>query len=356
MPNSSPVIGKIFGIPIQLHWTFVILLIFSLISPVLFAYIVLLFAFVTIHEIAHSVTAKRNGVQVKRIVLYPLGGGSLIDMNKMSPDLEFKISIVGPLSNILMAGLLGILVIFLPAGYISSFVQLLFLVNILLGVLNILPAFPLDGGRILRSFLQSRYKRFRDQFTATMFVSKVSSVFAGGSFLFAIIYLFIPGYTESYRILLSISFLIVAFYIYAGNRSEIYSSYVNRLAARVEMKDIISHEYAVVKPSSSISTLHKYAREGVLKPVIYRDKERYFMVTRVQLNISQRPPKNAPKVSDFGIEIPSLSYKSTAKDVLNQIWLEQSPGAVIRRGNAIIGIVTRQHLEYVIALHSSQKI
>ncbi len=355
MAGFSPVIGKIFGIPLQLHWTFVLLLIFSLISPVLFAYIVLLFAFVTIHEIAHSVTAKRNGIGVKRIVLYPLGGGSLIDMNKVTPDLEFRISAVGPLSNIFMGGILGLVVIFLPFGYLRSFVQLLFLVNILLGVLNIVPAFPLDGGRILRSFLQSRYRRFKDQTSATFFVSKISSVCAGGSFAIAIVSLFMPGSSESYRILLSFSFLIVAFYIYAGNKSELYSSYANKLSERVKISDVLSKDYALVDGSDPISELHKYAKDGILKPVLYKEGGKFFMVSKVQINLSQRR-SSEPRISEFGAEIPVLLHNPSVKDVLNAIWLEQTPGAVVMRGNAIRGLITRQHLEYIIALHSSQKL
>ncbi len=355
MVGFSPVIGKIFGIPLQLHWTFVLLLIFSLISPALFAYIVLLFAFVTIHEIAHSVTAKRNGIGVKRIVLYPLGGGSLIDMNKVTPELEFRISIVGPLSNIFMGGILGIIVIFLPSGYIHSFVQLLFLVNILLGALNIIPAFPLDGGRILRSFLQSRYKRFRDQSDATFLVSKISSAFAFGSFALAIISLFLSGPSESYRFLLSFSFLIVAFYIYAGNKAELYSSYANKLADRVKIGDILSKDYALVEGSDPVSELHKYAKDGVLKPVLYKNSGKYFMVSKVQISLSQKR-SSAPKISDFGTEIPALSHNPSVKDILNAIWLEQAPGAVVLKGASIRGLVTRQHLEYVLALHSSQKL
>ena len=76
MVNISPYIGSISGIKIQLHWSFVLLLVFSLVlSFYLFAVIVLLFVCVLLHELAHSITSKRNGIGVKKIILLPIGGG-----------------------------------------------------------------------------------------------------------------------------------------------------------------------------------------------------------------------------------------------------------------------------------------
>src|SRR5271170_3744124 len=113
MVDLSPKIGSIGGIDIQLHWTFIMLLIFILfLSFYLFVIWVLLFVCVLIHELVHSITSKRNGIKVKKIVLYPLGGGSIIDFEKVSPEIEFRISIVGPIASLLIAMIVGILTIY----------------------------------------------------------------------------------------------------------------------------------------------------------------------------------------------------------------------------------------------------
>ncbi len=80
MAVQSLGIGKIFGIEIELHWTFLLLLLFTLlISTFVFILIVLLFVCVLIHELAHSITSLRNGIKVKKIILLPIGGASIIE-------------------------------------------------------------------------------------------------------------------------------------------------------------------------------------------------------------------------------------------------------------------------------------
>ena len=97
MAGASPNIGSIYGIPIELHWTFIVMMLLALaISVNLFIIFVLLFVCVFLHELAHSVTAIRNNISVKKIILYPLGGGSMIDMDEVPPKLEFMIAIALP--------------------------------------------------------------------------------------------------------------------------------------------------------------------------------------------------------------------------------------------------------------------
>ena len=181
MAGASPNIGSIYGVPIELHWTFIVMMLLALaISVNLFIIFVLLFVCVFLHELAHSVTAIRNNISVKKIILYPLGGGSMIDMDEVPPKLEFMIAIAGPVSSFLLAFIFGIAVIFIPAGTIELFVQLLFILNLLLAVFNILPWFPLDGGRVLRSWLEKK----RDFLSATKLTVNISN---------AIIVLFVIG-------------------------------------------------------------------------------------------------------------------------------------------------------------------
>ena len=113
MADFSPYMGSIDGIRIQLHWSFILLLLLILIlSWYYFLIWVMLFACVLAHELTHSITSRRNGIAVKKIILYPFGGGSVIDFEKVSPKTEFRISIVGPLSSLMLAAIFGILAIF----------------------------------------------------------------------------------------------------------------------------------------------------------------------------------------------------------------------------------------------------
>ncbi len=350
--NGSPTIGRVSGIPIQLHWTFILLLIVSLISPIFFLYILLLFSFVTIHELAHSITAKRNNIPVKRIILYPLGGGSVIDVSKGTPELELKIALVGPLSNFFMGGLLGIGAILVPSGAAHIIFQLLFLVNILLGVLNIIPAFPLDGSRVLRSYLE----RKSDEHTATIKVARLSNMIAWTSMLLGVLFLFIGSYTETYRVLLAFSFFIVAIYIYSGSQSEVYTSYINGVADKLRLSDVITDRYMRVSPKTRLERIYENLMRDHTRPILCKSGSRYLFIMNIPTNIIRikRGELSKMRISDFGVELPSISSKASVREIMGEMELEGSPAIVILNRGRVAGLVLRDKLSYVIASHAGR--
>ncbi len=150
------------GIPIRVHGTLIVMLILlglawsvgSGLSGFLLTLLmlVLIFGFVLLHEMGHSVVALHHGIGVRSITLYPLGGiASLVRMPR-NPRTEFQIAIAGPLVNIALAGLFALLRWLYPMALLDPLVH----VNLALALFNLLPAFPLDGGRILRAFLAVR--------------------------------------------------------------------------------------------------------------------------------------------------------------------------------------------------------
>jgi len=207
--NSGFSIGKIFGINIRIDWSW--LLILALISwslSVSFAQLhpswniitsiwlaivaaVLFFASVLLHEVAHSVVARSRGIPVRNITLFLFGGVSNIQREPASPLGELLITVVGPLTSIILG------VVFLVAGAVSVYasgltlnvtaqaisriglVSTLFIwlgfVNILVGFFNLIPGFPLDGGRILRSLLWAATDNMRK---ATRWASGVGEAVA----------------------------------------------------------------------------------------------------------------------------------------------------------------------------------
>ena len=171
--QASVKLGKIFGIPIGLHYSW--FLIFALITyelgtgyftrqaPQLSGSINLLLALVTsllffasvlLHELGHSVIALRNRIPVKGITLFIFGGLAQIAREPETPGAEFRIAIAGPLTSFALAGLFGALYLFGQAiPLLAAPSQYLMQVNFILAVFNLLPGFPLDGGRVLRSIV-----------------------------------------------------------------------------------------------------------------------------------------------------------------------------------------------------------
>jgi Zn-dependent protease/CBS domain-containing protein len=202
-------IGRLFGINIYVDWSW--LLIFLLVTWNLATQFVqvhptwgpelswglaivaalLFFASVLAHELAHSIVAQAQGIPVRDITLFLFGGVSNIQQEPHSPRAEFLVAIVGPLTSLvigviclLAAGLFAPL----PAGAamnpslvmvaltpLTTVLLWLGSVNIILGVFNLLPAFPLDGGRVLRAALWAATGNFR---TATRWAARVGQVFA----------------------------------------------------------------------------------------------------------------------------------------------------------------------------------
>ena len=173
MPGSLR-IGKIAGIDIYIHVSWIIILVLLTVSiaigwfPQLYPgqstanyWIVsliaalLLFVSVLLHELAHSLVARRRGLPVKNITLFIFGGVSNIEQEPKDPGIEFQVAVVGPLTSILIGVVCFVLQLPLR-GTNSPLEEILFylaVTNLLLGVFNLIPGFPLDGGRVLRSII-----------------------------------------------------------------------------------------------------------------------------------------------------------------------------------------------------------
>ncbi len=189
-------VGRIFGINIHVDWSwiFIFLLVTWNLAAAVFPPLhpnwsaatnivlgvvasLLFFLSILLHELAHSLVAKASGLPVRRITLFFFGGVSNIEREPPSPKVEFLMAIVGPLTSIL----LGVLFIWLGRQNVPSLpavlsnpmqllrsldplsTMLLWLgpINIIIGLFNLLPAFPLDGGRVLRSILWAAMNDFR---------------------------------------------------------------------------------------------------------------------------------------------------------------------------------------------------
>jgi Zn-dependent protease/CBS domain-containing protein len=195
MPGSLR-IGKIFGIEISIHFSWIIILVlltwslavgwFSQLYPgwSTFTYwlvsliaALLLFVSVLLHELAHSIVARARGLPVKNITLFVFGGVSNIEKEPGSPGVEFQIAVVGPLTSLLIGGLAYLLFWLLGRSTtpLEAILGYLAYANVLLGVFNLIPGFPLDGGRVLRSIVWKINGNLRK---ATQIVTIVGQVIA----------------------------------------------------------------------------------------------------------------------------------------------------------------------------------
>src|SRR5260221_12035434 len=212
MPGSFR-IGSIAGIDINIHVSWLIILVFltfslatgwfplyhpgySVSTYYLLGFIstLLLFVSVLLHELAHSFVARARGLPVHSIVLFIFGGVSNIQQEPTSPGVEFQMAVVGPVVSLLI-GVVAYLLMLPLRGSNSPLQGILFylgVTNILLGIFNLIPGFPLDGGRVLRSIVwkasvgllrATRVATIVGQIIAYLFILLGIWLFFGGSVL-----------------------------------------------------------------------------------------------------------------------------------------------------------------------------
>jgi Zn-dependent protease len=195
-------LGRIAGIQVYMHVTFLLLLGWVAArdylvrhrwedSVVGLAFIGALFAIVVLHELGHALTARRFGIRTRDITLLPIGGVARLERMPEDPKQELLVALAGPAVNIVLAGIL-LVVLLAGAGLHrasgvaalgGNFLSQLLWVNVGLALFNLLPAFPMDGGRVLRALLAIRM----DYVRATHIAANIGQ---GMAFLFGFVGLF----------------------------------------------------------------------------------------------------------------------------------------------------------------------
>jgi Zn-dependent protease/CBS domain-containing protein len=210
---------RVGGVPIRLHFTFILLFVFLLVAglgerqsaPMHIAYIAALFGSVVLHELGHALVGKAYGVRTLEIVMFPIGGVARMERSP-TPRAEIWIALAGPLVNLLIALALAAVLLwtnsFTPLEQLTlpgdgNLLERIAAGNLILALFNLLPAFPMDGGRILRGVLALR--KTGDE--ATRLAARVSQFLAIGMGLYGLL-------STNYML------IFIAFFVYLGAAQE----------------------------------------------------------------------------------------------------------------------------------------
>jgi Zn-dependent protease/CBS domain-containing protein len=243
-------IASAWGIPIELHITFILLIVAVLILSIpsmqfyTFFIVLFLFVFVVFHELAHSVVARRYGFKVRKIILYPIGGVSEIEEIPDNPAQEWRMAVAGPFTSIVLgAALLAISLVFSPQTFtLATFTTItgnpltdLATLNIFLGAFNLIPAFPMDGGRVFRALLAERLK-YSD---ATRYAVYLGKIFGIAMVLLGFLFNFL--------------LILVGIFVYIGASEEAEQTIVSTTLAGVRVKDVMQSGIGSVNPQQNIT-------------------------------------------------------------------------------------------------------
>lgn len=185
-------IATLFQIPVRIHWSFLLIFVYVFytgnqqewdLTNILWSlgFVLVLFTCVVMHEFGHALTARRYGVQTRDIILSPIGGVARLDHLPERPGQEFLVAIAGPLVNVAIAVVISPYLLtlgassrtqlfqillnpngnYFPSGLsqLDYFLAGLIMLNLMLALFNLIPAFPMDGGRVLRALLSVRLRR-----------------------------------------------------------------------------------------------------------------------------------------------------------------------------------------------------
>ena len=342
-------IGSIKGINITLHWTLLIMILISIfLGPFIFLIIILLFVCVLFHEFSHSITALRNNIGVSEIILTPLGGASIIDELKVSPRTEFNISIAGPVMSLFLGGLFGIFSVLSPVGIIALVMQFLFEINILLGLLNLLPAFPMDGGRVFRSYLQ----RKRNFYDATMMTIKVSNYVFGALIIGTVAYLLLINQSFLYKEFFFFIVMITVIYLYGGAQAEKQSAIIKRDTEGETIHGIVSRHFILVEGKEKVSKLFERMKKSGEHVIIVKTHTGYGSADLFRRDAFT---KMADSVEEIITPISTIAENSSLIDAMAAAEKGGLGIAAVTRNGKLVGIVSSQQLQTIIALHIINK-
>lgn len=352
-------LGRIAGVNVGINWS--VLVIFLLITvglaagrfPELYpdestaAYVaaglgagVIFLASLLAHEIAHAVVARRHGVEVEGITLWMFGGVARLRGEAPDPRAELQIAGVGPLVSLLLAGLFGLITLGLDLSGVEGIVLGAFgwlaLINLVLAVFNLVPAGPLDGGRILRSIL---WWRSGDRYAAS-----VTSARAGRGFGWFLVGLGVLQFVAGAG-LAGLWMILIGWFLTTIARAEEEHAEVNHALSGVRVRDIMTADPVTVPSGTPVD---RFVEDFVFPnrfssfPVV-DDGHPVGLVTLNRVKHLRPEDRPTTRVEDLGCSIDEVAVvppDRAAADVLTEMSSCPDGRALVVDHGRLVGIVS----------------
>ncbi len=355
-------LGKVLGIPLRLHYTWFIIFVLLTFSLVFYPLVgppyppigqriilgvltsLLFFASIITHELAHSILAIRNNIPVKEITLFVFGGISQITKEATHPRAEFSIAIVGPLTSLVLAGIFYGLHLSLAGTQqilAASLMQWLARINVILAIFNLIPGFPLDGGRIFRALV---WQRTHDYHRATRIATKVGQ---------GIAYAFIAGgiaiiFTPRLLWFNGLWFILIGWFLRDAARASYQQFLLRDVLIDITVRHVTDYGCPLLPPDTHlIDIAEQYIlRTGRSCFLITRGADLEGMVTLQNIKI----PRNrwaTTSVQDVMTPASKLKTVHVDQDVLSA--LQEMEGENIKHipvieAGKVVGVINREEL------------
>lgn len=349
-------IARIAGIDVYVHATFFILILWIALSYWLadgslvavisgVGFVLALFACVVLHELGHALTARRYGIRTRQITLLPIGGIASMERMPDDPKQEIIVALAGPGVNLLITLVLWLWLslsgAMLQMEQISltggSFLERLMLVNIILAVFNLLPAFPMDGGRVLRAALSMRMGRNR----ATQAAARVGQGLA--------LWLGFLG-------LLYNPFLIfIALFVWIGAAAEAGMEQVKATLSHAAVGRAMLTDFQVLAPDDSLSHVIELTLSGSQKefPVLEGPAVVGVLTQDGLLKGLQARGENSRVADWMQREILSADINEPLEIVLERLQSCHCPLITVTKTGQLMGIVNLDNILELIKIQTA---
>ncbi len=355
----SLILGRPLGIKLSVHWTFLLLIAYIVFISIqrglnvqqILMHIIFVFAIfvcVVLHELGHSLVAIKLGGKVHSITLLPIGGMANISEMPEKPRDEFLMSLGGPVVNVIIAFIVWIYLKFahpvavdeMTFEYITldNFPLMLIAVNIFILAFNLIPAFPMDGGRLFRSALAMRYSRLK----ATRIAKNIGQGFA---VLFIIAGLYFNPFL-----------IVIGFFILLGAGSEYEMTKQQYVLNKFEVKDILVKKYAKLDEND---TIEKAAKEIVKIPnkgfVITSDDEYIGILSKNNIIDALSNFDKSTKVKEvMNKNIQTLSPETELFEVYKKMTQNNQDILPVMKNDKFIGILDIENVNELVLIQNAK--
>lgn len=350
-------LGSFKNVKVFIHWTFSLLLLWIIISNSrqgmpgidilwIVIFILALFACVVMHEFGHALAAQRYGIQTKNIVLYPIGGVARLEKLPEDPKQELWVAIAGPLVNIVLFAILS--------GYLGftgfdlenleeikispqTITPYLASANLILAVFNLIPAFPMDGGRILRAFLAIKLPR-----------AKATQI-AGGIGQFLAMFFILYGLFNNPILVL------IGIFIFLGAGAEVSHTQQESFLKGFKVQDALMQKFQIIGIDAPLSkAVEKLLNSQATHFVVVKDDVAVGTLSRDEIIRGLKEGGESAVVENFANLTP---MKVETFEDLNEVWRkmasEKRKVALVVENGQFLGILDQENIAEFVMVKSA---
>jgi Zn-dependent protease len=341
-------LGRVAGIPIYVHWTFLILIGWLAIAGALEnrdpaqglsegLFVLALFGCVVLHELGHALMARRFGVKTSDITLLPIGGVASLERMPEKPSQELLVALAGPAVNVAIVALLMAIGVQFPAEVEDSqrlvhsgFWPKLLTVNVFLAAFNLLPAFPMDGGRVVRALLAMKLPYAR----ATRLAANIGQAMAIG---FGLI-----GLSGQAPIL-----LFIAIFVWIGAEAEAQQVAERAALKGVSIRDAMITEFHTLSSNDTLGRAADLLLAGTQQdfPIAVDGDPALHVLTRADLMAGLARSGRDGLARDFAPSVlPTVEARGSLNEAMRLLRSRNAPCLQVVDGGKVVGLLTLENV------------